>query len=124
MPRRGFCPTVTVSHITDQHRIAVALRQHRVAASPRPSEISPNARTTAACVPILTVLPPTLMLLLFSACSELRKRQPIGNELVEIDLELECLGLAAPSDDVDDSGTARKRRCSTQSCRVLRSSTL
>jgi len=31
--------------------------------------MSPTPRTTAACGPILTVLPPTLMLLLFSACS-------------------------------------------------------
>ena len=29
----------------------------------------PTPRTTADCGPILTVLPPTLMLLLFSACS-------------------------------------------------------
>ena len=40
--------------------------------------IRPTPRTTADCGPIFTVWPPTLMLLLFSACKHLRQGQAVG----------------------------------------------
>ena len=89
-------------HVTDQHRIAVALRQHRVAQvldrankpdAPHHRRLRADIDGVAADIDVAVV----------QRLQQLRQGQPIGNELVEIDLELECLGLAAPSDDVDDS---------------------
>ena len=65
--------------------------------------IRPTPRTTADCAPMLTVLPPTLMLAL-NGLQHLRQRQPVGDQLVEVDLQLVGLGLAAPAGDVDDAG--------------------
>ena len=54
---------------------------------------------------------------------QLRQRQSVRHQLVEIDLKLVGLGLAAPAGDVDHARHELNRRCRTQSCKVLRSST-
>ena len=67
MPRRGFSPTVTVA--TSLTRTGLPpLCDTMVLARSSIERIRPTPRTTADCVPMLTVLPPTLMLELLTAC--------------------------------------------------------
>ena len=79
------------------------LRDHRVGDVVDVLRIWPTPRTTADWAPMLTVLPPTLRLALFSACKQLGEGQLVGNELGEIDLDLVDLGLAAPAGHIDDA---------------------
>ena len=90
--------------VLDQHRIAAATATPWCCARSSIERIRPTPRTTADCAPMLTVLPPTLMLALLDGLQHLRQRQPVGDQLVEIDLQFIGLGLAAPAGDVDHAG--------------------
>ena len=89
--------------IPHQDRVAAALGQHGVAEildranepdAPDHRRLRADIHGIAADIDVAVV----------QSLQQLRQRQPIGDELVEIDLELERLGLAAPADDVDDAG--------------------
>ncbi len=120
MPRRGWCPAAT-SATSRSRTAAPALRPTRVASSAAGDSTSPTPRTTTFCAPISMAWPPTLALLEFSAwttCasvtfSETRRRGSTVTSQV----------LVLPPQPVTSMtpGTALKRRSSTQSCSVLRS---
>ena len=51
---------------------------------------------------------------------QLRHRDAVGLELLQVRLDLEFLGCAAPDVDGDDAGNGNRRRVTTQSCTVRR----
>ena len=65
--------------------------------------MSPTPRTTAACGPDIDGVAADIDVAVVQRLQQLRQRQPVGDQLVEIDLQLEGLGLAAPAGDVDDA---------------------
>ena len=60
------------------------------------------------CWPKLMVRPPTLILALPIAVDYLGQGDAVGIELVEIDLDLEFLGGAAPGVHLDDAGNGQQ----------------
>ena len=122
MPRRGLLPTLTVAMslmVTGEPLLALTMVL-RISSIER---TSPTLRTTAAWGPKLTVCPPTLELLLLSACSTcgtLRLKRFIFARSM-----LTSNAFIFPPQPVTSitPGTALKRRWTIQSWMVLRSVT-
>ena len=82
MPSRGFSPTVTVAMSLTSTGLP-PLCDTMVLLRSSIERISPTPRTTADCEPILTVLPPTLMLALLTACSTCGSVSPLATSLLK-----------------------------------------
>ena len=90
-------------HVPHQDRVPPALRQHRVAQLLRRAD-EPDAAHHRRLRANIDGVAADIDVAVIQRLQQLRQRQPVGNQLVEIDLKLEGFGLAAPSDDVDDAG--------------------
>ena len=89
-------------NIPHQHRVAVTLRQHRIVElldRANEADTAHHGRLGAEIDDVAADIDVAVR----QRLENLRKRQAIGDQLVEIDLQLERLGLAAPADDVDDA---------------------
>ena len=82
MPSRGCEPTVTSATSLTSTGVPFGAAI-MVLASASIERIRPTPRTTAACWPILTVLPPTLMLELEIACSSCGRVSPFATSLLK-----------------------------------------
>ena len=103
MPSRGFSPTVTVRDVLDQHRIAAGLRHHGVVEVVDRADQADAAHHGGLRADIDGVAA-DIDVGIADGLQHLRQRQPVGDQLVEIDLQLVGLGLAAPAGDVDHAG--------------------
>jgi hypothetical protein len=90
-------------YVADQDRVASALGEHRVAQLIRRAD-EPDAADHCRLGADIDGVAADIDVAVVERLQQLRQRQPIGDEFVEIDLELERFGLAAPSDHVDDAG--------------------
>ena len=82
MPSRGFSPIVTWA--TSRTRTGLPPDcDSMVLFKSSIERIRPTPRTTADCAPILTVLPPTLMLALATACSTCGSVSPLATSLLK-----------------------------------------
>jgi len=77
----------------DQHRIAQVIDRANKSDAADHGRLRSQVDGVAADVDVAVV----------QGLQELGQREPVGDELVEIDLQLESLRLAAPSDHVDDA---------------------
>src|SRR4051812_29452650 len=102
MPSRGFSPTVTVA-ILDQHRIAAALRDHGAGEVVDRAD-QPDAAYHGGLRADIDGIAADIDVGIADGLQQLRQRQAIGYQLVEIDLQLVGPGLAAPAGDVDHAG--------------------
>ncbi len=93
--------------ILDQHRIAAALGEHGVAQildrtdeadAAHDRRLRSDIHGVAADVDVAVA----------QRLQQLRQRDPVGDQLVEIDLQFVGLGLAAPAGDVDDARNGAK----------------
>ena len=89
--------------VLDQHRIAAALRHHGVAEVVDRADQADAAHHGRLRADIDGVAA-DIDVGVADRLQHLRQRQPVGDQLVEIDLQLEGLGLAAPAGDVDHAG--------------------
>ena len=103
MPSRGFSPTVTVRDVLDQHRIAAGLRHHGVVEVVDRADQADAAHHGGLRADIDGVAA-DIDVGIADGLQHLRQRQPVGDQLVEVDLQLVGLGLAAPAGDVDHAG--------------------
>ena len=110
---------IDLGDVLDRHRHAVRLRQHDFLdvadlvalgqiGSRRRLFKRPMPRMLTDCWPKLMVRPPTLILALPIALITCGKRDVVGVELVQIDLDLEFLGGAAPGVDLHDARDGQK----------------
>src|SRR6266567_313730 len=92
IPRRGLFPT-TISAISLRNTgfpfaaVSIVFRMSLI------ERMSPTPRTTADCWPMLTVTA-HIDVAVVQGLQNLRQRQAIGHELLTVDLDLKCLGLA------------------------------
>ena len=103
MPSRGFSPIVTCAMSLDQHRIAARLRHHGVVEVVDRADQADAAHHGGLRADIDGVAA-DIDVGIGDGLQHLRQRQPVGDQLVEIDLQFVGLGLAAPAGDVDDAG--------------------
>ncbi len=89
--------------VLDQHRIAAALGQHGVAEVVDRAD-EPDAAHHRGLRPDVHGIAADVDVAVVERLQELRQREPVGDELVEVDLQLVGLGLAAPADHVDHAG--------------------
>ena len=82
MPSRGFSATVTLATSFTSTGLP-PLCDTMVLARSSIERIRPTPRTTADCVPISTVLPPTLMLELPTACNSCGRVRPLATSLLK-----------------------------------------
>ena len=89
--------------ILDQHRIAAALRDHGVGEIlDRMNEA--DAAHHGGLAADIDGVAADIDVGIGHRLQQLRQRQAIGDQLVEIDLQLKRLGLAAPAGDIDHAG--------------------
>ena len=82
MPSRGFSPMVTVAMSLTSTGLP-PLCDTMVLLRSSIERIRPTPRTTADCEPISTVLPPTLMFALLTACSTCGSVRPLATSLLK-----------------------------------------
>ena len=102
MPSRGWLDTIDRRHVADNDGHAAGLGEHGIAdLVERPDKADASndgdlgADVDGAAADIDVAVVQRLL--------HLRQGQPIGDEPVEIDLDLVGLGVAAPADHVDDA---------------------
>ena len=103
MPSRGFSPIGHVRDVLDQHRIAAALRHHGVGKIVDRADQADAAHHGGLRADVDGVAA-DIDVGIADGLQHLRQRQAVGDQLVEIDLQLVGLGLAAPAGDVDHAG--------------------
>ena len=89
--------------ILDQHRIAARLRHHGVVEVVDRADQADAAHHGGLRADVDGIAA-DIDVGVADGLQHLRQRQPVGDQLVEIDLQLIGLGLAAPPGDVDDAG--------------------
>src|SRR4030095_3690811 len=89
--------------VADQHRIAARLRHHGVAEVVDRADQADAAHHGGWRADVYGVAA-DIDVGVGDGLQHLRQRQPVGDQLVEIDLQLVGLGLAPPAGDVDDAG--------------------
>ena len=89
--------------VADQHRIAARLRHHGVVEVVDRADQADAAHHGGLRADVDGVAA-DIDVGVGNGLQHLRQRQPVGDQLVEIDLQLVGLGLAAPAGDVDDAG--------------------
>ena len=103
MPSRGFSPIVTCGDVANQNRIAARLRQHGVVQIVDRADQADAAHHGGLRADIDGVAA-DIDVGVGDGLQHLRQRQPVGDQLVEVDLQFIGLGLAAPAGDVDHAG--------------------
>ena len=103
MPSRGFSPTVTVATsltstglppLCDDHGVGEIVDRADQADAAHHGGLRADIDGVAADIDVGIA----------DGLQQLRQRQAVGDQLVEIDLQLVGLGLAAPAGDVDHAG--------------------
>ena len=89
--------------VLDQHRIAAALRDHGVGEVVDRADQADAAHHGGLRADIDGIAA-DIDVGIADGLQQLRQRQAVGDQLVEIDLQLIGLGLAAPAGDVDHAG--------------------
>src|SRR5581483_10130622 len=88
--------------VAHQHRVAAALGQHGVAEVLHAAD-EPDATHHGDLRPDVDRIAADIDVAVAQRLQQLRQREAVGHELVEVDLQLVGLGLAAPAGDVDDA---------------------
>src|SRR5207248_5246422 len=93
--------------ILDQHRVAVALRDHGVGKIVHGTD-QPDAAHHGGLGPNVDGIAADIDIGITDGLQHLRQRQSVGDQLVEIHLQFVRLGLAAPPGDIDHTGYRAK----------------
>ncbi|MGY4297252.1 hypothetical protein ACVWXN_005347 [Bradyrhizobium sp. i1.4.4] len=99
----GFLADSDGGDVLDQHRIAVGLRDHGVGEVVDRTDQA-DAAYHGRLLADIDGVAADIDVGIADRLEQLRQCQAVGDQLVEIDLELVGLALAAPAGDVDDAG--------------------
>ena len=94
-------------NVSNQNRIAFGLRQHGIVdviARPYQPDTPHNCRLRAQIDDISA----DIQVASAQRLQQLRQGQPVGDELIEVDLQFKCLGFPPPANDIHDPGHGAK----------------